>query len=96
MIRLRMRCPGRSVDLEGLVTCCISLPLSLPPTAAERGGDYVKVFQDFHLKIGASKGQNLAVTVLRVPSLLDSGLVRFVEAVCRLSTIPNNSTKPSP
>jgi hypothetical protein len=39
----------------------------------EQGENNLKGFQDFHLNNGSRKGENLALTVLHVPSLLDSG-----------------------
>jgi len=42
----------------------------------EREGNNLKVFKDFRTENGSSQGQNLAVTVLHVPSSLDSGPLR--------------------
>jgi hypothetical protein len=39
----------------------------------DRIGNTIQRFEDFYLKNGSSQGQNLALTVLYVPSLLDSG-----------------------
>jgi len=44
-------------------------------TAAERGGNNLKGFKDFHTGNGSSRGQNLALTGAFVPSSLDSGLI---------------------
>ena len=43
--------------------------------ATDREGNNLKDFKDFNLENGSSQGHNLALTVLRVPSPLDSGWV---------------------
>ena len=40
---------------------------------AEREGSNLKIGKDFYMKDGSSQGQNLALTGLFVPSLLDRG-----------------------
>jgi len=49
-------------------------PLHVQPAAAERGGNTLKGFKGFRTENGSSRGQNLAMTGLFVPSSLDSGL----------------------
>ena len=49
-------------------------------TASERRGNNSKVFKDFSLKNGSSQGQSLALAVLYVPSLLDSGTLICTES----------------
>ena len=46
-------------------------------TASERGGNHLKTFEGLS---PGSQGQNLAVTVLHVPSLLDSGVDPWTHA----------------
>ena len=41
--------------------------------ASWRGGNHIKRLEDFHLRNGSTQGQYLALIVLYVPSLLDSG-----------------------
>ena len=43
-------------------------------TAAERGGNDLKGCEDFRIENGSRRGLNLALTVLFVPSSLDSGV----------------------
>ena len=61
----------------------LHLGIPLPPhvylsdrsgnAAAEREGNTLKSFKDVCLEHGSSQGQNLALTVLCVPNVLDSG-----------------------
>jgi len=46
------------------------------PTASDRRGNTFKGFKDVRAINGSSQGQNLALTVLYVPSSLDSGPAR--------------------
>ena len=41
------------------------------PSAAHRKGNNLQPFKDFNQKDGSSQGQNLALTVVLVPSSLD-------------------------
>ena len=44
-----------------------------PRATFERGMNNLNGFKDFRLKTGSGQGQNLHLTVLRVPSSVDSG-----------------------
>ena len=45
----------------------------IPTTAVERRGNTIKECEDFRTQNGSRQGQNLALTVLVVPSSLESG-----------------------
>ena len=56
-----------------LEKCLHETTLQNPPSA-ERGGNDLNGCQDFRTENGSSQGQNLALTVLYVPSSFDSGM----------------------
>ena len=73
-----MRISGCATDriqtVSGGFRCeATTVPESWHSAAADREGNSIKRFEEICLKNGSSQGQNLALAVLLVPKLLDSG-----------------------